>query len=202
MEYAAPPGRSSRRAVVIWPAHHYLKPEMITALPKGLIGMNKPLVAMLGVVGVLGFAGASAAVAADYRHEIRNDMGRCTAGNGPAIMVTVDGVKASQGKLRVQSYRATSAEWLAKGKWLSRIEVPAKAGTMTFCLPVKASGTYGVAVRHDLNGNGSTDLTSDGGGMSNNPSINIFNLGKPSYTKVGVPVDGAVKSIRIRMRYM
>lgn len=157
---------------------------------------------MLGVVGALGLAGASAAAAADYRSEIRNDMSRCTAGSGPAIMVTVDGIKASQGKLRVQSYRATSAEWLAKGKWLSRIEVPAKAGTMTFCLPVKSSGTYGIAVRHDLNGNGKTDLRSDGGGMSNNPSINVFNLGKPSYTKVGVPVKDAVKSIRISMRYM
>lgn len=164
--------------------------------------MKKATVAMLGVVGALGLAGASAAVAADYRNEIRNDMSRCTAGSGPAIMVTVDGIKASQGKLRVQSYRATSAEWLAKGKWLSRIEVPAKAGTMTFCLPVKSSGTYGIAVRHDLNGNGKTDLRSDGGGMSNNPSINVFNLGKPSYTKVGVPVKDAVKSIRISMRYM
>jgi uncharacterized protein (DUF2141 family) len=164
--------------------------------------MKKAFVAMLGVVGALGFAGASAAVAADYRNEIRNDMSRCTAGSGPAIMVTVDGIKASQGKLRVQSYRATSAEWLVKGKWLSRIEVPAKAGTMTFCLPVKRSGTYGIAVRHDLNGNGKTDLRSDGGGMSNNPAINVFNLGKPSYTKVGVPVGDAVKSIRISMRYL
>lgn len=117
-------------------------------------------------------------------------------------MVTVDGVKASQGKLRVQTYRAKSDEWLKSGKWLARIEVPAKAGSMTFCLPVPSDGDYAVAVRHDLNGNGKTDLSSDGGAMSNNPSINIFNLGKPSYTKVGVPVNGNVKSIRIQMKYM
>jgi len=88
------------------------------------------------------------------------------------------------------------------GKWINRIETAAKAGTMTFCLPVPEAGTYGVAVRHDVNGNGKTDLTKDGGGMSNNPSINIFNLGKPSYTKVGVAVGNETKSIRIQMKYM
>lgn len=163
--------------------------------------MKARIFAPLGMAAGLGLALASPA-AAQYRSEIRNDMGRCSAGAGPALMVTVDGIKGSQGKLRVQSYRGTSAEWLAKGKWLSRIEVPAKAGTMTFCLPVPSPGTYGIAVRHDLNGNGKTDLMSDGGGMSNNPSINVLNLGKPSYTKVGVPVGGGVKSIRIQMKYM
>lgn len=139
---------------------------------------------------------------AQYRNEIRNDAARCRADKGPALLVTVDGVKASSGTMRVQSYRATSGEWLVRGKWLSRIEVPAKAGTMTFCVPVPSSGTYGVAVRHDVNGNGETDIRTDGGAMSNNPSINIFNLGKPSYTKVGVPVGEGVKSIRIQMKYM
>ncbi len=164
--------------------------RMRTILGAGLAG--------LGSAALL----AAAPAAAQYRHEIRNDMGKCNAAAGPALMVTVDGIKASQGKLRVQSYRANKDEWLEKGKWLSRIEVPARAGTMTFCLPLPGPGTYGVAVRHDLNGNGKTDLTEDGGAMSNNPSITIFNLGKPSYTKVGVPVGDGVKSIRIAMKYM
>ena len=154
-----------------------------------------------GMITTLALASAAPA-AAQYRHEIPNDMRRCTAGSGPALMVTVDGVKASQGKLRIQTYRATSDDWLKTGKWLARIEVPARAGTMTFCLPVPGNGEYAVAVRHDLNGNGKTDITSDGGGMSNNPAINLFNLGKPSYTKVGVPVNGGVKSIRVQMKYM
>lgn len=139
---------------------------------------------------------------AEYRNEIRNDVRRCTADRGPAILVTIDGVKSSSGKVRVQSYRATSEDWLAKGRWLSRIEEPAKAGTMTFCVPLPASGTYGIAVRHDVNGNGGTDIRTDGGAMSNNPAISIFNLGKPSYTKVGVPVGNGVKSIRVQMKYM
>ena len=69
-------------------------------------------------------------------------------------------------------------------------------------MPAPAAGEYAIAIRHDRNGNGRTDITSDGGGMSNNPSINIFNLGKPSYTKTAISVGNNVKSIRIVMKYM
>lgn len=144
----------------------------------------------------------AAAPSAAFQREISNDLARCNSGTGPALMVTVTGVKASSGKMRVQTYRANKAEWMVKGKWLHRIEVAAKAGSMSFCLPVPEAGTYGVAVRHDVNGNGKTDFSDDGGGISNDPSINIFNLGKPSYTKVGVSVRGEVKSIRITMKYL
>ncbi len=149
----------------------------------------------------LGLVAATPALA-QYKQELRNDMRRCTAGSGPAIMVTVDGVKSSAGRMRVQSYRGTSADWLQKGRWLSRVEVPARAGSMTFCLPVPSAGKYAVAIRHDVNGNGDTDIRSDGGAMSNNPSINIFNLGKPSVSKTAFPVGNGVKSIRVQMRYL
>jgi uncharacterized protein (DUF2141 family) len=147
-------------------------------------------------------AAAATAPAAAQQVEIANDLSLCSAGAGPALLVTVSGIKASKGKIRVQSYRATRAEWLERGKWINRIEVPAKAGTMTFCMPVPQAGTYGIAVRHDINGNGKTDLGEDGGGISNNPAINIFNLGKPSHTKVGVEVANAPRAIQIQMKYM
>lgn len=155
-----------------------------------------------GLIAVAGLVAASVAPAsAAQQREIGNDLDACRSGSGPALLVTVNGVKASSGKIRIQTYRATREDWMEKGRWINRIELPAKAGTMTFCLPVPESGTYGVAIRHDVNGNGKTDIGQDGGGISNNPSINIFNLGKPSYTKTAISVDG-VKSIRIRMRYM
>ncbi|ASK88617.1 DUF2141 domain-containing protein [Sphingorhabdus sp. SMR4y] len=133
---------------------------------------------------------------------IPNDMRQCQSGKGPAVKVEIEGLKEATGKVRVQSYRGTKDEWLKSGAWLSRIEVPASAKNMTFCLPFSQSGEYAIAVRHDLNGNGKTDLTSDGGGMSNNPSINIFNLGKPSYKKTKFAIGNEVKSIRITMKYM
>ncbi|WP_233994277.1 DUF2141 domain-containing protein [Erythrobacter litoralis] len=138
---------------------------------------------------------------AQYRQKIGNDMGKCRSGSGPAVLVKVEGVKSSTGTVRVQSYRGTKADWLEKGRWINRIEAPARAGTMTFCVPVPETGTYGIAVRHDANGNGDTDISADGGAMSNNPSINIFNLGKPSYKKTAISIGPGVKSISVRMRY-
>ena len=143
----------------------------------------------------------SLSVAANAEGQVLpNDLAKCRS--GPSTLVQISGVKAGSGKIRVQSYRANASEWLAKGRWLTRIEVPARAGSMTVCVPFPQAGTYGIAVRHDFNGNGKTDLSSDGGGMSNNPSINIFNLGKPSYKKTAFEVGNAPRTISITMKYM
>ena len=155
--------------------------------------------------GAMMLAAAGLALApaahAQYRNEVPHNPASCNSG-GPKIKVNVSGVKASKGTIRVQAYYGTKADWLEKGRWLTRVEAPARAGTMTFCLPVPEAGTYGVAVRHDLNGNGKTDLSEDGGAMSNNPSINIFNLGKPSFKKTAFAVSGGVTSISVAMKYM
>ena len=153
------------------------------------------------VLAALAGTGFATAAHAQYRNEIGNVLSRCS-GSGPAVKVNISGVTPAKGVLRVQLYRGTSADWLEKGRWINRIEVPARAGTMTFCLPVPGPGAYGVAVRHDANNNGETDFTEDGGGMSNNPSINIFNLGKPSFRKTAISVGDDVKSISIVMKYM
>lgn len=158
--------------------------------------MNRFLVVL--AVSVVALA-SGAAVAGE---EISNDLSRCAAGKGPAVLVDVRGVKDSNGKIRVQSYPVTSGAWLGKGRWLHRIESRASAGDMSFCIPVAASGKYGIAVRHDRNNNGKTDISQDGGGFSNNPSINIFNLGKPSASKVAFQAGPGVTRISINLKYM
>ncbi len=150
---------------------------------------------------VLLASGMAVPAVAQYNQVIANDQTQCAVGKGPAVKVTVSGIKSDSGKVRVQSYNGTKDDWLVSGRWLSRIETPAKSGSMTFCVPVPSSGTYGIAVRHDINGNGKTDITQDGGAMSNNPSINIFNLGKPSYTKTAFQVGPGVTAISITMKY-
>ncbi len=152
-----------------------------------------PLVA----AGLLTIAGSAQAGS-----EITNDMAKCGAGKGPAIQVNVRGIKSSSGKIRVQNYPATSSAWLAKGRWLQRIDAKASAGGLNFCVPLSASGKYAIAVRHDKNANGKTDISTDGGGFSNNPSINILNLGKPSVGKVAFSAGPGVTTITVNMKYM
>lgn len=142
----------------------------------------------------------AAPAGAQYRNRIPNDMSAC-ARSGPAVKVVISGITPQHGLLRVQLYRGTAADWLQSGHWLNRIEVSANGPSATVCMPVPGPGTYGIAVRHDVNGNGKTDLRSDGGGMSNNPPISIFNLGKPSYKQTAFTVGQDVKTISIQMRY-
>lgn len=155
------------------------------------------MAAMAGPIVALALAPAAQA---QYRNEVPNNPASCNSG-GPKIKVVVNGVKASKGTVRAQAYYGTKADWLEKGRWLTRAEAPARAGSMTFCLPVPSAGTYAVAVRHDVNGNGKTDLSEDGGAMSNNPSINIFNLGKPSVSKTAFSASSGVTTISINMKY-
>ncbi len=165
-----------------------------------MMKMSKAIrTASLGLA-TIGLA-AGAAVPAQAGQKISNSMARCS-GAKPAVKVRISGIKGGGGTLRVQSYRGTKGSWLQKGAWLNRIEVPARAGTVTVCMPVPSAGTYAIAVRHDVNRNGKTDIRTDGGGMSNNPSINVLNLGKPSYTQTRFSVGKGVKPITIRMRYM
>lgn len=155
----------------------------------------------LGTAVPMQTALAQAASTGDYRNIISNNMRSCAPGAGPAVRVTINGVKNSSGKVRVQVYNGTKADWLESGRWLNRIEMPAREGRMTVCMPVPSSGPYAIAVRHDVNGNGSTDIRTDGGAMSNDPSISIFNLGRPGIEKTRFNVGQGVETINVTMRY-
>lgn len=161
-----------------------------------------PIALGLGAAASFAAALATPAIAQDiYRQKIDHDPSVCDVGSSAALLVTINGVKNSNGTMRVQSYRGVKSDWLKKGKWIYRIEVPASAGSMTFCMPLPGPGEYGIAVRHDTNDNGKTDLSVDGGAMSNDPYIGLFNLGKPSYKKTRVTVGEAVMPISINMKY-
>jgi len=157
-------------------------------------------------VGLMSVAAMIAAIPAmAHGQVIPNDLERCgSSRNGPAVLVDVRGFAAETGKVRVQSSPATKSAWLSKGEWLNRIDIPVRPsnGTMRFCMPVPQPGKYGIAVRHDRNGNGKTDISSDGGGFSNNPSISIFNLGKPGVEKAAFYAGPGVTKITITLKYM
>lgn len=136
------------------------------------------------------------------RQKISNDMSKCAAGSrGPAVLVEVVGFKEAKGRIRVQSYNATKEKWLKKGQWINRIEtsVAPRGDKMRFCVPVPSSGNYGIAVRHDLDGNGKSGW-SDGGGFSGNPDISLTNL-KPSVNKTRIAINSGVQKISVILNY-
>ena len=160
---------------------------------------GKLLTALGGAITALALVLPVQSAAAQFRNKIAHQSAACNS--GASVRVSITDIRPGGGTLRVQSYRAIDSDWLEKGRWLNRIEVPARGGTMQVCMPLPGPGHYGIAVRHDTNNNGKTDLSQDGGAMSNNPSLNIWNLGRPSYKKVGFDVGNSPAAITIRMRY-
>jgi len=128
------------------------------------------------------------------------DSSVCNAGNHAAVLVRVEGFKAHTGKLRVQIYGANPEDFLAKGKWLKRIDLPVTpAGRMDVCVALPAPGNYAIAVRHDVDGNGKSGW-SDGGGFSRNPRLSLTSL-KPKHSAVVIPVGATPRAIDVVLNY-
>jgi uncharacterized protein (DUF2141 family) len=129
------------------------------------------------------------------------DAASCRPGaNEPAVLVSVSGFKTRSGNVRVQLYGGNPADFLAKGKWVRRIDLPVTAsGPMKVCVSLPKVGNYAVAVRHDVDGNGKSSM-SDGGGFSRNPDISLLKL-KPKFQQTVISVDHGVTPVNVVLNY-
>jgi len=140
-----------------------------------------------------------------YGRAMTNDLSQCDAGKGPAVHITVTGLKSSEGNLFVRAYPATKADWLVSKRYVMRVDAKPQAGSMTVCVPLPSTGDFAIAVQHDANGNRKTDISTDGAGMSNNPGIKKI-LGlvpqAPSVDKVRFTARPGVTRMTISMQYL
>jgi uncharacterized protein (DUF2141 family) len=163
--------------------------------------------AAAGAAGlVLGGVGAPlAAQSYTYAQSGPNDMSLCAPGKGPAVRITVSGLKSSSGNLFVRAYPANSSDWLKSKRYIMRVDAAPRAGSMTVCMPLPAPGQYAIAVQHDANGNRSTDISTDGAGMSNNPKIKKI-LGlvprPPSVDKARFTAGPGITRMAIAIQYL
>lgn len=150
---------------------------------------------------------ALAAPAAGARATVLGpDAAACAEGAGrSAMIVRVTGFKARAGELRVQLYGGDPARYFDKGTWLRRVDVAVpRSGSAEVCVAVPRPGSYAVSVRHDLNGSGKAD-TSDGGGMSGNPPMSLFDIlfrRKPAPDLVTVRVGTHAVVVPVVLRYV
>lgn len=129
---------------------------------------------------------------------------RCS-GSGPAILVSVVGLKSRTGAIRVRTFGGAPSKWFDKKSWIDRVELPTPAaGPIRICMPVPSAGSYAVDLRHDVNGNGNTDR-SDGGGASGNPRVTLLDFvfgRKPSPKVTAITVGRGVTEITITAMYL
>lgn len=128
------------------------------------------------------------------------DAAACSDAQASAVMVRVSGLRNGNGTVRVQAYGSDPAAFLAKGKWVRRVEVPLNGRrALDVCLKLPGAGRYGIAVRHDANASGKSDW-SDGGGFSRNPRLSLLRL-KPKLDQVAIAVGRGVTRIGVIMNY-
>lgn len=79
------------------------------------------------------------------------------AAHADALLVTVKGMKAGQGNLRIAVFDEAHRDEFPEGKYLHGAEVPATEAEMTVEIGNVDSGQYAVAVIQDLNENQKLD---------------------------------------------
>jgi len=155
--------------------------------------MLKSTMAIAAVLAAFGAAPAAGAA-------IGPDAAACNSGRGAAALVRVDGFKQRTGTLRIQAYPGTADQFLAKGEYLRRIDLPVTgSGPMQVCVALPHPGQYAFAVRHDVDGSGKSGW-SDGGGFSRNPKLSLTRL-KPSVDDVKVAIGPAPRALDVTLNY-
>ncbi len=76
---------------------------------------------------------------------------------GDTLMVTVNGVKAGEGNLRIAVFDEVHRDEFPDGEFLHGVVVPATGKQMTVEISDVDQGEYAVAIIQDLNENGTLD---------------------------------------------
>ncbi|WP_375381661.1 DUF2141 domain-containing protein [uncultured Sphingomonas sp.] len=135
------------------------------------------------------------------------DAAACQPGGGPAVEVTITGLKDRQGAVRVELYPATDEDFLkgdheliAQDKVFRRVSVaPPKAGPVAICVRVPHPGRYALVMIHERDGKMKFDYRIDGAGT---PSNRRLGFGKPKLPEALITVGAGVTPIPIRAQYL
>lgn len=135
------------------------------------------------------------------------DADACARGRGPAVLVTVEGLKNDQGTVRAELYPADQADWLRddyelerEGKPFRRAEaaVP-ENGAVKLCLRAPAAGRFAIGVFHSTDGQRKFNVRQHGVGFANNPRLG---WSQPSVDKATVTVGPGVTEVPVVMNYL
>lgn len=125
---------------------------------------------------------------------------------GPAVRVTIAGIKDGKGMLRLELYPANDTDFLAPDKVLIAAGKPFRridhtgfgTGSSVLCIRAPEAGTYALSVLHDRDGDGKFGFLGDGVGFSRNPKLS---RSKPKASSVSLRVGPGIEEARIIMNY-
>ena len=157
-------------------------------------------------IGALAWSMTAYAVIPPKAERGRNGADCRAAEPGPAVSVSVIGLKDRKGKLILELYPENDADFLqsdkvliAAGKPFRRVPMSIPSvGPVSICIRAPGPGRYALALLHDRDDNGKFGLSGDGVGFANNPKLGFR---KPKVKTVALAVGSGVRSISIVMKY-
>ncbi len=136
--------------------------------------------------------------------------GRCRPDeSGPALMITVAGLKDRKGTVKAELYPANDADFLQddnilinQGKTFRRVvmDVP-QSGPVVLCLRAPAAGTYGLSLLHDRDRDRRFNKSWDGDGVGFGANPSGQGPFKPRISVGRVTVGNGPTPVTIRMMY-
>ncbi|MFT6570657.1 DUF2141 domain-containing protein [Sphingomonas echinoides] len=145
-------------------------------------------------------------VTASAAQILGSDAAACTSG-GPAIRVTVDGLKDRTGELKLELFPANDADFLKddrdlikEGKFFRRVRLPTPAsGPIVLCIRVPTPGPYALLFTHNRDGKNKFNLWQDGAGFPTNARLG---RSRPKLAMARIVVPQGVVSTEIRAQYL
>lgn len=124
-------------------------------------------------------------------------------GDTISLALTIEGIRNSKGTISIAAYGDRADDFLAKGKKLRRLRVPAQTGTVHVCLSLPRPGTYAFTAYHDEDNDrhftkNFIGLPTEGFAVSNNTAPLV---GIPSFRDSAVTVNASDSQVIMEMHY-
>jgi uncharacterized protein (DUF2141 family) len=133
--------------------------------------------------------------------------GSCAIGSGPRVYVNVEGLKDRSGRLKVELYPATEADFLKddrdlkrEGKPFRRVWAPTpQAGPVTVCIRAPSAGVWALLFTHDRDGKNKFNFWQDGAGFASNQRLG---RSRPKVRQAMVNVAPQGGQVTVRAQYL
>ena len=136
-----------------------------------------------------------------------SDAAACSPGGGPAILVTVRGLKDRKGSIKLELYPAVQADFLKddrdlvrQGKTFRRVRASTpQTGIAQLCIRVPQPGRYALLVTHDRDGKNKFNFFADGAGFPSNARLG---MSRPKLAQALIDVGPGITQTTISVQYL
>lgn len=131
--------------------------------------------------------------------------GGCNLVSGPAVYVSVSGLKDRTGRLKVEIYPGNEEDFLKDDTSLKRERKPFRrvwvktppSGPVSLCIRAPGPGQWALIVTHDRDGKNKFNFWKDGAGLPSNAKLGR-NRPKLRQALLNVPAEGGALAIRVQ----